>query len=64
MSGIFTTKEEEQKYNMWSKIQIYEAYLVEAKARQTLNKEVNRLNRKLAEIKYLTGHRVESDSNS
>ncbi len=51
-TGIFTDKKAQAKFDKWSKEDIYEAYLVEAESRAILNKEVNRLNRKIAEIRY------------
>jgi len=53
MTGMFTTKEDKQKFDNWTKETIYEAYLLEVEARLTLNKEVNRLNRRLAEIRFM-----------
>jgi len=53
MIGMFTTKEDKQKFDNWTKETIYEAYLLEVEARLTLNKEVNRLNRRLAEIRFM-----------
>ncbi len=50
--GMFTDKKAQEKFDKWSKEDIYEAYLVEAESRAILNKEVNRLNRKIAEIRY------------
>ncbi len=57
MSGMFLTKEDKKKFDGWDKHNIYEAYLAEVNERQKLNKEVNRLNRVLAEIKFLAGAR-------
>jgi len=48
----FKTKHDEWKYNNWTKDDIYKAYLLEYEARMMLSKELNRLNRKLAEIRY------------
>ena len=47
------TEEEKKKYNKWTKIQIYEAYMLEEQLRNNLVKERNELRRKLAEIRYL-----------
>lgn len=49
----FKSKNDEWKYNNWKKSDIYEAYLLEYEARMTLSKELNRLNRKLAEVRHL-----------
>lgn len=54
MTGIFTDKEAQEKFDKWSKEDIYKAYLVENKARISLNKEVINLNRKLAEIRFIS----------
>ena len=51
-TGMFTDKKAQEKFDKWSKEDIYEAYLVEAESRAILNKKVNRLNRKIAEIRY------------
>jgi len=48
----FKTKHDERKYDNWTKDDIYKAYLLEYEARMTLSKEVNKLNRILAEIRY------------
>ena len=55
--GVCMTKDEQDQFNQWSKEQIYEAYLVEHRAKVVLNKEVNRLARQLAEIKFMAGKR-------
>ena len=49
----FLTEKDKDRYDSWSKPQIYEAYLSETHARVELNIEVNRLRRKLAEIKFM-----------
>ena len=51
-TGIFSSKEEQEKFDSWTKEEIYEAYLAENQARVMLNKEVNKLKRKLAEVRY------------
>ena len=48
----FRTKHDEWKYNNWTKDDIYKAYLTEYEARMLLSKELNKLNRKLAEIRF------------
>jgi len=53
MNGMFLTKHDEWQFNNWTKEQIYEAYLTEVETRKMLNKELNRLNRKLAEIRHM-----------
>jgi len=55
MTGTFLSEEDQEKYEKWTKMEIYEAYLVETIARKVLNAEVNRLVRKLAEIRYKAG---------
>ena len=57
MTGMFLTKDDKEKYDSWEKIDIYEAYLAEVVLKHKLNKEVNRLGRKLAEIRFMAGHR-------
>jgi len=57
MSGMFMTDADEAKYNEWTKEDIYKAYLIEVEAKQLLIKEVNKLNRRLAEIRYKAGDR-------
>ena len=54
MSGMFLTKHDEWQFNNWTKEQIYEAYLTEYKARMMLSKELNKLNRKLADIRHIS----------
>ena len=54
-SGQFTTKEDQEQFNSWNKQQIYEAYLSEHSARLNLNKEVNRLHAKIADIRRAIG---------
>ena len=49
----FTTKEEQEQFDRWTKEQIYEAYLLEVKARKRREAEVIRVNRILAEVRYL-----------
>ena len=51
-TGMFSNKKAQDKFDKWSKEDIYEAYLVENQARVALNKEVNRLSRKIAEIRH------------
>jgi len=52
-SLMFLTENDKERYQSWSKEQIFEAYLSEHYARVELNIEVNRLNRKIAEIGWL-----------
>lgn len=52
MSGIFTNQEDKDRFDSYTKEQIYEAYLLEHKERKRLTKEVNKLRTRLAEIKY------------
>ena len=49
----FKSKHDEWKYKQWTKDDLYKAYLLEYEARMTLSKELNRLNRKMAEIRHL-----------
>jgi len=53
----FLTKEDELQFDSWTKEQVYEAYLIEVEARKLANQEVNRLGRRLAEIKFMAGKR-------
>jgi len=53
-NGMFLTKEDEVKFNNWTKKEIYEAYLLEFIARKRIESEIIRLERKLAEIRFLT----------
>ena len=48
----FKSKHDEWQYEQWTKDEVYQAYLSEYKTRMMLSKECNRLNRKLAEIRY------------
>ena len=57
MTGMFLTKDDKDKFDKWTKEEIYEAYLAEVVLKHKLNKEVNRLGRKLAEIRFMAGHR-------
>ena len=50
-NGAFMIKEAQEQFNSWTKEQIYKAYLSEYSARIKLNKEVNRLHAKLADIR-------------
>jgi len=52
-NGMFLTKEDEIKFNNWTKKEIYEAYLLEFIARKRIESEVIRLERKLAEIRFI-----------
>ena len=52
--GQFTTKEDQEKFNSWTKEQIYEAYLTEVSARKQLNSICNQQQRILARIKQLS----------
>lgn len=49
---IILTDEEQDKFDVWTKMQVYEAYLSERLARMRLNVELNKVNRLLAEIKF------------
>ena len=49
----FKSKHDEWKFNNWTKEDIYEAYLSEHETRMTLTKELNKLHRKLAEVRHL-----------
>ena len=49
---MFLTKEDEARFNSYTKEQVYESYLTEYITRKKLEQEVIRLNRKLAEIRY------------
>ncbi len=51
-TGMFSTKEAQDKYDEWSKDDIYEAYLSENRLRVELNKEVNKLRRVIIDIKH------------
>lgn len=51
----FKKEEDKVKYNSWSKEQIYRAYLSERETRVSLNIQINKTNRRLAEIKFLAG---------
>ncbi len=51
--SMFLTDMDEKKFNEWSKEDIFKAYLIEVEVRQALNIQVNKLNRRLAEVKYL-----------
>lgn len=55
MSGLFMTDAENKKFDSWTKLQIYEAYLGERMAKDRLAEELKRVNRKLAEIKFIAG---------
>ena len=50
---MFLTKHDEWQFNNWTKEQIYEAYLTEYNTRMMLSKELNKLNRKLADIRHM-----------
>ena len=49
----FLTKEDQEKFDSWTKEQIYEAYLLQVKANKQIIKERNNLRRKLAEVRYI-----------
>jgi len=51
--GVSMTDEEKKKYDKWTKMQIYEAYMLEEQLRHNLTKERNELRRKLAEVRHL-----------
>ena len=52
MTGMFMTSQDQEKYDSWTKRDIYEAYLLEVIARVKLEKENKILNRRLAEIRH------------
>jgi len=52
MSGVSMTKEEREVFDKWTKEQIYEAYMLEVRHSKQLNKEVNRLTQKIAEVRF------------
>ena len=54
-NNIILSDKEREKFNKWSKEDIYKAFIAENKVRVMLNQEVNRLGRRLAEIKFLAG---------
>lgn len=49
----FTTKEDQEKFDKWTKEEIYEAYLAEVAARKQLNSICNQQQRILARIRQL-----------
>jgi len=51
--GVSMTDEEKKRYDKWTKMQIYEAYMLEEQLRHNLVKEINELRRKLAEVRHL-----------
>ena len=55
--NMILTAKDRERFDSWSKEQIYEAYILEVQAKERLNIEVNRLGRKLAEIKFMAGDR-------
>jgi len=52
---IITSLADQEKFDSYSKEQIYLAYLTEYQERIKANKEVNRLQRLLAEIRFKAG---------
>lgn len=52
-TGIFTNTKDKEQFDNWSKEQIYEAYLLEHRARSELGRRVVQLERRIAEIRYL-----------
>lgn len=46
------TKEQEEKYNAWSKMDIYKAYLLENELREKLNRELNQERLKNKTLKH------------
>ena len=50
---MFMTEKDKERFDSWSKEQIYEAYLVEREARVNMNIKLNATNRLLAEIKFM-----------
>ena len=49
----FLTKADKIRFEMWTKEQVYEAYLSEVVARKTLEQHNKLLNRQLAEARYI-----------
>ena len=58
MSGMFSDKKSQEKYDKWSKQDIYEAYLIEVEARTMLNETVKRMERQIASLKHDTANMV------
>ena len=52
-TSMFMSKKDKERYDSWTKEQVYEAYLSEREARVKLNIEVNATNRLVAEIKFM-----------
>ena len=52
-TGMFLNKEDEARFNSYTKEDIYKSYMTEYITRKKLEQEVIRLNRKLAEIRYV-----------
>jgi len=50
---MFMSRKDQDRFDSWDKKQIYEAYLIERQAREQLRLESVRLNRKLAEIRFV-----------
>lgn len=50
---MFLTKEDEERFNSWTKEQIYEAYIAEAEARKLLAEQLNKLQERLAAVRYI-----------
>ena len=50
--GMFMTDKDKEKFDSWTKEQIYEAYLLEVEKSNKINKELNVANRLIAEIKF------------
>lgn len=50
-NGVHMTKEQQEKYNNWDKMQIYEAYLFEHEARVYVENTANKLRIELAEAR-------------
>ncbi len=53
-TGMFLNKEDEARFNSYTKEDIYKSYMTEYITRKKLEQEVIRLNRKLAEKRYTT----------
>ena len=53
----FINAKDRETFESYTKGQVYEAYLTEREARITMNIQLNKTNRKLAEIKFLAGTR-------
>jgi hypothetical protein len=52
LTGIIMTKEQQEQFDSWSKLDIYIAYNEENRVRKKLNKQLNEERLKLIEIKH------------